>query len=206
MKSYHSQKDGSFPTIFFRGPIFDDGDNNDKLDKNKNKGNKIKDNKRLSYQEVSVTWHYYRATRCQEPGWHQILQDPGHWSKKMGLSHTHVQRTLGRKWPQHMSCVDPTSDMKHEGLRKKKTPDMFNLNPLTEPPLTFHTFPEAFHRKIMRRSTHKNCTTFEAGGKLCVFQTTIGFGHLQKIPKEFKQRFNGFFDRREQNDHSSVGS
>lgn len=54
------QKDGSLPTILFQGPIFDDDD--DKLDKNKNKVNKIKDNK------LSVTWHYYRETRCPEPG------------------------------------------------------------------------------------------------------------------------------------------
>ena len=68
--------------------------------------------------------------------------------------------------------------------RNKNPPGYLNLNPLTEPPLTFHTFPEAFHRKNHEEvhSTHKNCATFEAG-KLCVFQTN----RFWPAPKEFKQ-------------------
>lgn len=74
-----------------------------------------------------------------------------------------------------MSCVDPTSDMKHEGSEQKPTW-------IFESESTYGT--EAFHRKNHEEvhSTHKNCATFEAG-KLCVFQTN----RFWPAPKEFKQ-------------------
>ena len=77
------------------------------------------------------------------------------------------------------------------------------VNPLTAPPLTFHTFPEVFHRR-KHEEVHTHKLHNLQGRGSCVYFKPIAFGQLQKSLNKTSSMAALIED--EQNDHLSVGS
>lgn len=180
LKSYHSKRTVVFQPSFFKGLFWTTttttATNSTRIRTKETKSRTIN----LRDQKVSVTWHDYRETRCQDPGWHPILQDPDHWSKKNGpVAHACSVHSWQKMASAHELCWK-TSDVKHEGLRTKTHLDIQSESTYGTS-LNFPHFPGSIsQKKSWGGPLHTQKLRNLRGRGSCVYFKPLGFGQLQK--------------------------